>query len=117
MTRRLVQAGLALVAAVTPLSAAPLDERSCRSARDVAYDAAQPMVPSSTMTIVAVGSSSTEGIRSNAKDKLYPATMERALRRFWPQADVKVFNKGKGGETMRQTLGRFETDVLALKPS
>jgi acyl-CoA thioesterase I len=111
-------AGCVLSAIVAAAAhAAPLDDRACRSARDAAFDAAQPLAPAPVMTIVAVGSSSTEGIHGNAKDKLYPATMERALRRLWPQADVKVINKGKGGETMRQTLARFETDVLALKPS
>jgi lysophospholipase L1-like esterase len=106
-----------MIVMVAPAFAAPLDDRACRSAKEAAFDADQPISPAQTMTIVAVGSSSTEGIHANAKDKLYPATMERALRRLWPQATVKVVNKGKGGETMRETLARFETDVVALKPS
>lgn len=97
--------------------AQPLDERLCRSATGAAYEAHTSVRPTGRMTIVAVGSSSTEGITANARHKLYPAVMQSALQRLWPDADIQVLNKGKGGETMRQTLARFETDVLALKPS
>ncbi len=96
--------------------AAPLDDSMCRSARVAAYDGSAKF-ESARMTIVAVGSSSTEGISRNAKNKLYPAAMQISLSRLWPDADIKVINKGKGGETMQDTIARFETDVLALKPS
>jgi lysophospholipase L1-like esterase len=69
------------------------------------------------VTIVAIGSSSTEGIPSNDKAKLYPATMQAALQKLWPEADVRVLNKGRGGENIPQTLARFDRDVLALRPA
>ncbi|MFM9974102.1 MAG: SGNH/GDSL hydrolase family protein [Beijerinckiaceae bacterium] len=112
--------------------AEPLTEQACRTARFSAFDAEpgsghvpfphapQAISQSSTahgMTIVAIGSSSTEGITRNARNRIYPAAMQAALSRLWPKADVKVVNKGKGGETMRETIARFETDVFALKPS
>jgi acyl-CoA thioesterase I len=113
---------VAAVALMTPLFAspiaiaAPLDDSLCRSARTAAYDSAARF-EASRMTIVAVGSSSTEGISRNSKNKLYPASMQSSLSRFWPHAEITVINKGKGGETMQETITRFETDVLALKPS
>jgi acyl-CoA thioesterase I len=97
-------------------SASKLNDSTCRSARVAAYDGVTPL-KSSRMTIVAVGSSSTEGISRNAKSKLYPAAMQATLSKLWPAAEIMVINKGKGGETMQQTIQRFETDVIALKPS
>jgi acyl-CoA thioesterase I len=93
-----------------------LDERMCSGARSAAYDAG-PALAARPTTIVAVGSSSTEGTARNSKDSLYPAAMQSALRKMWPGADIHVINKGKGGETMQQTLERFDADVVALKPS
>jgi acyl-CoA thioesterase I len=89
---------------------------TCQKLKFAAFDAG-PAFESRPRTIVAIGSSSTEGIARNARTSLYPAAMESALRQRWPQADVKVVNKGRGGETMADTLRRFETDVLALKPN
>ncbi|MGL4637897.1 MAG: SGNH/GDSL hydrolase family protein [Beijerinckiaceae bacterium] len=97
-------------------SAEPLNDSTCRSARLAAYDGTTAM-KAARMTIVAVGSSSTEGISRNAKNKLYPAAMKTSLAKLWPTAEITMINKGKGGETMQQTIQRFETDVLALKPS
>jgi lysophospholipase L1-like esterase len=97
-------------------AAAPLDASACRKAKAAAFSEGLAIAPRS-MTIVAVGSSSTEGIARNARDKIYPAALEQALSRVWPNVAVTVANRGKGGETMRQTLQRFENDVLALKPS
>jgi acyl-CoA thioesterase I len=101
---------------VSPALSDPLNEKTCQSARSDAFDrgvglTAQPM------TIVAVGSSSTEGVVRNAKNKIYPAAMQTALLKLWPQANIQVVNKGKGGETMRDMIARFENDVIALKPT
>jgi lysophospholipase L1-like esterase len=107
----LIAAGWAPVA-----NANELDEPTCEKVRATAFDSGPALLPQS-MTIVAVGSSSTEGISSNDKTKVYPAALQTALSRLWPKADIKVFNKGKGGETMSATIARFETDVVPLKPS
>ena len=109
---------LASVAALTaaPASAAPLDASACRKAQPAAFGEGLAIAPRA-MTIVAVGSSSTEGTARNARNKVYPAALEQALSRAWPNVEITVTNRGKGGETMAQTLRRFENDVLALKPS
>lgn len=106
----------ACLASAAPVAAAPLDSAACRSTRAVAFSKG-PTLPPQPMTIVAVGSSSTEGIPRNARDKIYPAALEQALSRLWPNVAVKVANRGKGGETMAQTLMRFDNEVLAMNPA
>jgi len=68
------------------------------------------------LTIVAIGSSSTEGVGATGDASTYPAQLAAALRQRWPDLPVRVINKGVGGEDARQMLGRFETDVLPYKP-
>jgi acyl-CoA thioesterase I len=101
---------------VTSASAGPFSESQCQRARAAAYDGG-PQLSSQSIKVIAIGSSSTEGIVRNAREMLYPAAMQSALRARWPQADISVLNKGRGGETMADTLKRFESDVIALKPS
>jgi acyl-CoA thioesterase I len=108
--------GAAAISAPSFALAQGLNDLACKATRSAAFDDGPALSPQS-MTIVAVGSSSTEGIVRNAKNKVYPAALQTALGRLWPNAEVKVVNKGKGGETMGQTIARFETDVLALKPN
>lgn len=67
------------------------------------------------VTIVAIGSSSTEGTPSLRKSAVYPAVLERLLAARWG-AGVKVLNRGRGGETIPQTIARFETDVFRNRP-
>ncbi len=93
-----------------------LSDPVCLQTRNAAF-ALKPAIDVRTSTIVAIGSSSTEGIVRNAKDKLYPATLETELRRRWPDATLRVLNKGRGGEVMADTLRRFQDDVVALKPA
>jgi lysophospholipase L1-like esterase len=112
---RFILAACMMCAMAMAARADDLTDPVCLKARPAAYDSSVSL-PARPTTIVAVGSSSTEGVARNAREKLYPAAMEAALRERWPQADVRVVNKGRGGETMAQTLVRFEADVLALKP-
>jgi acyl-CoA thioesterase I len=113
--------GAVLAAALLVVSGAAhaqegLPDRICDKVGTSAYES-RPVLDAQPSTIIAIGSSSTEGIAKNAKDKLYPAALEAKLRKRWPQADITVLNKGRGGEVMADTLKRFEADVLALKPS
>jgi acyl-CoA thioesterase I len=113
----LAAAALGALASVSSSRAADsLPELVCDKARSAAYEA-RPTLEARPTTIVAIGSSSTEGIAKNARNQLYPAMLQAKLQERWPQADVKVINKGRGGEVMADTLKRFEADVLALKPS
>lgn len=58
--------------------------------------------------ILAIGSSSTEGIGASSPDHAYPAQLEDELSEDWKGA-VSVVNAGKGGETGIQTVERLET--------
>jgi acyl-CoA thioesterase-1 len=67
--------------------------------------------------IVALGSSSTEGVGATAPDRTYPARLAAILREAWPDVPVKMVNKGIGGQMVDQELARIDTDVLAEQPT
>jgi acyl-CoA thioesterase-1 len=60
------------------------------------------------LTIVALGSSATAGSGASADDKSYPAVLEAELKRRLPNAEVKVINKGIGGQSAYDMLLRME---------
>jgi len=68
------------------------------------------------ITIVAVGSSSTEGVGASAPALNYPSQLERDLRARLPGAELRVLNRGRGGEDAGEELARLERDVLAVHP-
>src|SRR5215470_11721436 len=68
------------------------------------------------LTIVAIGSSSTEGVGASDQAHTYPALLAEELRRRWPHLAVTVINKGVGGERAKQMLARFTRDVLSYHP-
>src|SRR5919109_4121497 len=68
------------------------------------------------LVIVAIGSSSTEGIGASDQAHTYPARLAEELRRRWPHLAVTVVNKGVSGETAEQMLARFTRDVLPYRP-
>lgn len=113
--------GVLLIAllAVVPAAQA-LDDRRCLSmVTETRLDGVIPGLAApgtAPLTIVAIGSSSTEGHGTVHKPQTYPAVMEEALARAGEGADVRVVNKGKGGEGIPEMLARFERDVLALEP-
>jgi lysophospholipase L1-like esterase len=68
------------------------------------------------LVIVAIGSSSTEGVGASDPTHAYPAVLAQELRRRWPRLTVTVINKGVSGEMISEALGRFERDVLIHRP-
>jgi acyl-CoA thioesterase I len=68
------------------------------------------------LVIVAIGSSSTEGVGASVPAHAYPAVLADELRRRWPRLSVAVINKGISGEMISAALGRFERDVLSHRP-
>jgi len=120
-------AGISCVAAVALLlAAAPAfaDHKpvSCTAPKSVArLDGALPNTARAIrhgreIVIVAIGSSSTQGVGASDKAHTYPAVLAEELRRRWPRLTVTVINKGVGGETADQMLARFGTDVLPYRP-
>ncbi|HET6469721.1 MAG TPA: GDSL-type esterase/lipase family protein [Geminicoccaceae bacterium] len=69
-----------------------------------------------TLTVVALGSSSTEGTGASAPAMAYPAQLDSLLQRRLPDVRVSVLNKGVLGETVAQNLARLERDALAHGP-
>src|SRR5690349_14892563 len=78
-------AGL-FAAAVFPLAAAAA-ETGCQApglSRTLHADAiTRRLKQSRPVSILAIGSSSTEGVGASAKDRSYPATLEHLLQRTW----------------------------------
>ena len=68
------------------------------------------------LTIVALGSSSTEGIGASRPDRSYPSRLAALLQARFPRAAIRVVNRGIGGEVAPQMLARLDRDVLAEKP-
>ena len=77
---------------------------------------AQAIRRGEALVIVAIGSSSTEGVGASDQAHTYPVLLAEELRRRWPHLAVTVVNKGIGGETAEQMLARFPRDVLPYRP-
>jgi lysophospholipase L1-like esterase len=63
---------------------------------------------SGPLRILAIGSSSTEGIGATSKERSYPARLDALLEQGLPGRSVEIVNAGIGGETAPQTLKRLE---------
>lgn len=68
------------------------------------------------VTIVAIGTSSTEGIGASSPKAAYPALLQEWLPKAFPGSSVTVINKGRGGQVNQELVARLEQDVLAYKP-
>lgn len=66
--------------------------------------------------IVALGSSSTEGVGASDSGHAYPAQTQHFLAGMLPRSHVIVFNKGMGGQEAREMVDRLAGDVLSEKP-
>src|SRR3954447_10389163 len=60
------------------------------------------------LTILAMGSSSTEGVGASSPAASYPSRLEAELRKRFPDVDIRVINRGKGGEDAPDELARLE---------
>lgn len=79
--------------------------------------AAKTLRETGALTIVALGSSTTEGSGASAADMSYPAVLEAELRRRLPDRAITVINKGVGGQSAYDMLMRMDADVIELKPA
>lgn len=105
-----------------PSPAQAADDKSCaipghllRSAYVLPHVAAKLKL-GEPIKIVALGSSSTEGVGASSAKTTYPAQFQAELQRMWPKIAITVLNKGVSGEQAHQMIGRFERDVVAEKP-
>jgi lysophospholipase L1-like esterase len=107
---------LNLVAALMFSGVAGAASFSCRETPIVQSNAtlsglAAPIAQGRPLTILAIGSSSTEGIGASARDKSYPARLQALLGKSWAKTQVEIVNAGIGGEIAPQTLTRLKTAV------
>lgn len=93
-----------------PCPPAPTQAVSLPATRDALAHAAP-------VTIVAFGSSSTEGAGSSGPEQAYPAQLEARLRAALPGIPLTVLNRGKGGQEVHEMLARLEADVLSAHPT
>jgi len=69
-----------------------------------------------SLKIVALGSSSTEGVGATSRANSYPSRLEAELREQFPDMQIEVINRGVGGEDAREMLARLDRQVLAERP-
>jgi acyl-CoA thioesterase-1 len=68
------------------------------------------------LTIVALGSSSTEGFGASSPARSYPSRLAALLKARFPRVAIRVVNRGVSGEVAAEMLARLDGDVLAEKP-
>lgn len=68
------------------------------------------------LTVLAFGSSSTEGAGASEPGRTYPAQLEARLHAALPGVALRVLNRGRGGEDAAEMLARLDAEVLAEKP-
>ena len=69
------------------------------------------------VTVVTLGSSSTQGVRATDIAHSYPAQLQANLSAALPNAHVAVLNRGIGGEDVTEELARLERDVVGVRPA
>ncbi|HEY1504581.1 MAG TPA: GDSL-type esterase/lipase family protein [Stellaceae bacterium] len=69
-----------------------------------------------SLTIVALGSSSTYGTGASKPEYSYPSRLAALLHTSYPNTDIRVINRGVGGEVIGETTQRIATEVMRDKP-
>jgi acyl-CoA thioesterase I len=67
-----------------------------------------------TLTIVALGSSSTTGF--GALGAAFPEVMRQELLRLHPSTRIELINSGRIGESLGDNIDRIDSDVLRYNP-
>lgn len=76
----------------------------------------QALTANAELTIVALGSSSTQGHHSTSIAHSYPAVLQAELSAALPQAHVAVINRGIGGQDAAEMVERIDADVVNVRP-
>lgn len=71
---------------------------------------------SGRLTILAMGSSSIEGVGASRRELGFAPLLEAGLERRLPGVEVTVINKGIGGETAKETADRLAREIEAARP-
>lgn len=113
----LIIGGLALLALPLPgrAAAAECPAAPLQSLSLPATGAA--MAAGGAVSIVAFGSSSTEGFAASGPAATYPARLEVRLREALPGHPITVLNRGRGGEEVEEMMRRLQGDVMEASPT
>ena len=77
---------------------------------------ARAAVARGRLIVLAMGSSSIEGIGASTPDLGFAPLLEQGLRQRLPGVQVTVVNKGIGGETAKETADRLQREIAASRP-
>jgi hypothetical protein len=112
-----------LATLVPPLTVrAEQSKPPCRPSLDVVRLAnplarvAQKLAAGALITIVAIGSSSTQGAGASTPAANYPNRLAAELKQHFANHPITVLNRGVGGEEIGDMLKRFDEAVVAAKP-
>jgi lysophospholipase L1-like esterase len=68
------------------------------------------------VVIVAFGSSSTAGYGTTSPEFTYPNRLAAQLRRHYPDANITILNRGRGGEDAPEMMKRLQAEVIDARP-
>jgi lysophospholipase L1-like esterase len=77
---------------------------------------AQRIAGGQSLTIVAIGSSSTFGAGASSPEHNYPSRLAAELQAAYPKMSITVLNRGVNGEESKDMVERFDRDIFAHKP-
>ena len=69
-----------------------------------------------SLSIVAIGSSSTQGVGASSPAMSYPSRLAEELRDRFPALEIRVSNRGVGGQDVGEELDRLGRDAIAEHP-
>jgi acyl-CoA thioesterase I len=109
---------LALFAAIPSAFAAP---HCAAPARFVTIGTGLPraagrLADGKSLTILAIGSSSTAGVGASTPAASYPSRLERDLRADFAGVEIRVINRGVGGQDVPEELSRLARDIAVERP-
>lgn len=102
--------------------AARAAEPGCQPPQDLArftnplHHLKQKLAGHETVTIVAMGSSSTQGAGASSAAATYPSQLRVELQKRYPHNKIVVINQGIGGEEVPDMLKRFDEAIIKTKP-
>ncbi len=94
---------------------APIKVRLTRLSYPLAH-MAQRIATGHSVTIVALGSSSTAGAGASGPAASYPSRLEAELKASFPRQTITVLNRGVNGEEAADMMARFDDSVAAAHP-
>jgi lysophospholipase L1-like esterase len=114
--------GLAAALLLLALPAYAVEDSRCRVDEEILLG--NPTLPRTIaalrghrpLTVVAIGSSSTQGFGASGPNQAYPAQLAARLKLHFPYSQIHIRNMGVGGDDIDNMIARFPRDVFAERP-